>query len=72
MIAALVKLALDPAIEVSTVAREVLATPGLASAKPGFIDRLIHGTSRAEGHTLVTLEQAAKKLPGTRVLAALG
>jgi predicted nucleic-acid-binding protein len=53
---------------VSSVALAVLGQPNLASAKPGFVDRLIHGTSLAEGHTLVTFEKAAKKLPATVVL----
>lgn len=52
----------------TTVARAVLALTNLASAKPGFVDRLIHGTSHAAGHTLVTFEKAAKKLPATVVL----
>lgn len=47
---------------------KVLALPNLASAKPGFVDRLIHGESHGQGHTLVTFEKAAKKLPGTHVL----
>lgn len=40
----------------------------LATAKPGFVDRLIHGECRSEGHTLVTFEKAAKKLPSTLLL----
>ena len=46
----------------------VLATPNLANAKPGFVDRLIHGAAREEGHTLVTFEKAAHKLPATELL----
>ena len=46
----------------------MLLGPNLASAKPGFVDRLIHGTSHADGHTLVTFEKTAKKLPATIVL----
>ena len=55
-------------VTLTSVARAVLALPNLASAKPGFVDRLIHGTSHAAGHTLVTFEKAAKKLPTTVVL----
>lgn len=55
-------------VMVSTTARVVLALPNLASAKPGFVDRLIHGESQADGHTLVTFEKAAGKLAGTVVL----
>lgn len=47
---------------------KVLATPNLANAKPGFVDRLIHGAAREEGHTLVTFEKAAHKLPATELL----
>lgn len=46
----------------------VLELPQLANAKPGFVDRLIHGASQSAGHTLVTFEKAAKKLPATLVL----
>ena len=55
-------------IDWSKVAGAVLLGPNLASAKPGFVDRLIHGTSHADGHTLVTFEKTAKKLPATIVL----
>ncbi|MEI6654474.1 MAG: PIN domain-containing protein [Verrucomicrobiota bacterium] len=56
-------------VTVTPIARAVLALPNLASAKPGFVDRLIHGASHASGHTLVTFERAAKKFPATVVLA---
>jgi predicted nucleic acid-binding protein len=49
-------------------AMSVLSIPNLASAKPGFVDRLIHGASREKGHAWVTFEKAGKKLPGTVVL----
>jgi predicted nucleic-acid-binding protein len=57
-------------VTITTTAREVLALPNLASAKPGFVDRLIHGESHAAGHTFVTFEKAAKKLPATLVIPA--
>jgi predicted nucleic-acid-binding protein len=47
----------------------VFGIPNLSQMKPGFIDRLIHGAAREEGQTLVTVEKASKKLPGTLVLA---
>ncbi|MGI8601773.1 MAG: PIN domain-containing protein [Verrucomicrobiales bacterium] len=56
---------------VTPVARAVLAQPNLATAKPGFVGRLIHGTSHAAGHTLVTFDKAAKKLPSTFLLPCL-
>lgn len=46
-----------------------LALPNLASAKPGFVDRLIHAASQTANTTLVTFEKAAAKLPDTLVLA---
>lgn len=56
-------------VSVSSVAQEVLALPRLATAKPGFVDRLIHGTSQNAGHTLVSFEKSAAKLPATLILA---
>ncbi len=57
-------------VTVPPVAQEVLELPKLATAKPGFVDRLIHGTNQTAGHTLVTFERAAAKLPATFVLPA--
>lgn len=49
---------------------KLLATPGLESAKPGFIDRLIHGSYlRGGAERVVTFEKAAARLPGALVLA---
>ncbi len=47
---------------------EVLATRGLASAKPGFVDRLIHGAYSDAAEEMVTFEKAAAKLKSVRVL----
>jgi len=55
---------------ISQNAADVLALPNLSSAKPGFVDRLIHGASHGQGHILVTFEKAARKLPATHVLQA--
>ena len=55
-------------ISLSPVAQAVLSLPNLASAKPGFVDRLIHGAAHANGQTLVTFEQSARKLSRTIVL----
>lgn len=46
----------------------VLSLPNLATAKPGFVDRLIHAQSLTVTRVLVTFEKASKKLPGTIVL----
>jgi predicted nucleic-acid-binding protein len=47
---------------------EVLATSGLASARPGFVDRLIHGAYADATDEMVTFERAAAKLKSVRVL----
>jgi predicted nucleic-acid-binding protein len=46
----------------------VLATPNLASSKPGFVDRLIHAEYRKYAGEMLTCEKAAARLPGTCVL----
>ncbi|MEX2606152.1 MAG: PIN domain-containing protein [Kiritimatiellia bacterium] len=57
-----------PAISVSPCADKTLALPQLSTAKPGFVDRLIHGTAETAGIPLVTFEKSAKLLPNTLVL----
>ncbi|MCX6875584.1 MAG: hypothetical protein NTW21_17520 [Verrucomicrobia bacterium] len=64
----LLRLTQESGITATVLATEILALPGLATAKPGFVDRLIHGASQSAGHTLITFEKAAKKLPATVVL----
>ena len=46
----------------------VLAANGLASANPGFVDRLIHGAYADAADEMVTYEKAAGKLKSVRVL----
>lgn len=48
----------------------LLATEGLATAKPGFLDRLIHAEATASRLPLVTFEKAAARLPHTQLLIA--
>ncbi|MGQ0530849.1 MAG: hypothetical protein ACT4PG_13800, partial [Panacagrimonas sp.] len=55
-------------IHASPAALEVLATPALATAKPGFLDRLIHRQYQDQGAALVTFDKAAAKLSGARQL----
>lgn len=50
-------------------AAQVLQTPNLASAKPGFVDRLIHATYSEDQARLVTFEKSAAKLPSTKLLS---
>lgn len=64
----LLKFTQESGITATALAKEILALPALATAKPGFVDRLIHGASQSAGHTLITFEKAAKKLPATLVL----
>ena len=60
-----------PEIKPTREAAEVLKTPGLESAKPGFIDRIIYRNYLGSGaEELVTFERAARKLSAVRVLGA--
>lgn len=65
---ALAAFAAKRGIETSASAQALIMQPDLATANPGFVDRLIHGASHAAGHVLVTFEKASRKLPRTRVL----
>jgi hypothetical protein len=51
-------------------AAEVLATPGLATTKPGFVGRMIHTGYVRDAHRMLTFEKAAGKLERTRVLTS--
>ena len=62
------RMASHPAIAVSPYAKKILSLPNLATARPGFVDRLIHGAAQAAGATIVTFEKSAGKLPHTHVL----
>ncbi len=60
-----------PGVEGMGESAGVIATPGLESAKPGFIDRVIHANYLRSGvDEFVTFEKAAVKLPAVRVLSA--
>ena len=48
----------------------LLSTPHLASAKPGFPDRLIHAEASTALLPLVTFEKAAARLPDAQLLKA--
>jgi predicted nucleic-acid-binding protein len=61
------KLFADGEIEPLGAVGGVLAIDGLATAKPGFVDRLIHGVYAQAGN-MATFEKAAGKLKTTRVL----
>ncbi len=58
-------------IESAGEVAEVIATPRLESAKPGFIDRVIHaGYLRSGVEEMATFEKAAARLRAVRVLVA--
>lgn len=46
----------------------ILSTEGLATAQPGFLDRLIHAEARSAHLPLVTFEKAAARLADTQIL----
>jgi len=58
----------DGEIEPLGAVAEVLAADGLASAKPGFVDRLIHGAYAGAAFKMVSFEKAAGKLKSVRLL----
>jgi hypothetical protein len=58
----------DGEITSTGAAADVLATPNLATTKPGFVDRLIHHGYIDRDGTMATFEQSAKKLPNVRLL----
>ena len=49
-------------------AASILETRGLASAKPGFVDRLIHAEYEANADAMATFEKKAARLASTRIL----
>lgn len=48
----------------------ILSTEGLATAQPGFLDRLIHAEARSAHLPLATFEKAAARLADTQILKA--
>jgi predicted nucleic acid-binding protein len=58
----------DGEIASQGVAADVLNTEGMASAKPGLVDRLIQGGYITSGGSMATFEKAAGKLKSVRVL----
>ena len=54
---------------VSDHAKGILALPNLATAKPGFVDRLIHGTYFSEGKTTIACEKSFRKQPLSEVFS---
>ena len=58
-----------PTFVVQPALLDLLAIDGLATAKPGFLDRLIHAEYAASSLDLVTFEKAASRLSDVLVLS---
>jgi predicted nucleic acid-binding protein len=67
-IAALRRLFDDGEVESEGVAPEVLALGRLASARPGLVDRLIHGGYLTGAGGMATFEKASERLDSVKVL----
>lgn len=55
-------------IAATGTAQAVLAHPSLATAKPGFVDRMVHSAYTSDRGTMATFEHAASKLGSVEVL----
>ncbi len=69
VLAGLLTLLSQPTFVVQPALLDLLAIDGLATAKPGFLDCLIHAEYTASGLKLVTFEKAASPLPDALVLS---
>jgi predicted nucleic acid-binding protein len=58
----------DGEIASAGAAADVLASPGIASARPGFVDRLIHRGYESAGNRMATFERASGRLPSVTVV----
>ena len=55
-------------VNVDPASAAILRQPNLASAKLGFVDRLIHGACHQKGRVFATFEKSASKLEATHLL----
>lgn len=69
VLAGLLTLLSKPTFVVQQALLDLLTIDGLATAKPGFLDRLIHTEYAASGLKLVTFEKAANRLSEVLVLS---
>lgn len=60
----------DKYIKSIGAAKAVLAIPNLATARPGFIDRLIHAEYERSAKEMLSFEKAAGRLTRVRVLTS--
>ena len=67
-LAALAEMLSTGEIHATGQAGKVLTQPGLATAKPGFVDRLIHADYVAAKGSMASFEKSAGKLPHVTVL----
>ena len=66
---ALLKLSVHPGLRISNQVVAALRTENLARAKPGFLDRVIHGTYVADDDSvMLTCEKGSKKLANVEVI----
>ena len=66
---ALSKLSVHPGFRLSDQVVAALRTENLARAKPGFLDRVIHGTYVAGGDSvMLTCEKVSRKLANVEVI----
>ena len=66
---ALAKLSVHPGFRLSSQVIAALQTPDLATAKPGFLDRVIHDTYVTDDESvMLTCEKDARKLGGVEVV----
>ena len=68
----LYELLVQPTFEVHEDLLQLLSQPELETAKPGFLDHLIHAEYARLGLPLVSFEKAAAHLPNTIVLPPAG
>jgi predicted nucleic acid-binding protein len=66
----LARLFAEGGIKAMGSAAAVLTINDLATANPGFVDRLIHAEYLKYTREVLTFEKAAARLPGMRVIAA--
>jgi predicted nucleic acid-binding protein len=55
-------------VKATGTAGRVLSHPGLATARPGFVDRMIHAAYTGAGDSMATFGKSAAKLPQVTVL----
>ena len=66
---ALLKLSAHPGFRLSNQVVAALRTENLARAKPGFLERVIHGTYVADDDSvMLTCEKGSKKLENVEVI----